>query len=131
MNLTELSLNFLLNEWNRSKFKLFLVTLDGQQPTNPLPCPGAKIPQILELSQRVINSSVGDSKSKIRASMGFGGRGMVRVTQDRAGKSKFRGVTLCGRGATSGVSSVRNLRLLCEFVSGSKSWYVGQMEGRK
>ena len=53
---------------------------------------------------------------------------MVRVTQDRTGKSKFRGVTLCGRGATSRVSSVRNLRLLCEFASGSKSWYVGQME---
>ena len=35
---------------------------------------------------------------------------------------------MCGRGEASRVSSVRNLRLLCELVSGSNSWYVGQME---
>ena len=34
-----------------------------------------------------------------------------------------------GRGLASDVNGSRNLRLLCELVSGSNSWYVGQMEG--
>ena len=82
MNLTEPSLNC---SWSHLK---------ASSPLTLHSAPRLKYLKYWKLSQRVINSSVGDSKSKIRASMGFGGllKGNgERVTQDRAGKSKFLG----------------------------------------